>query len=61
MLESRFVLDASAALIGLDALSSGQEFESWEMQPDAAGSKGLPSRDPISESLKPLCGRVLLG
>ena len=61
MLESRFVLDASAALIGLDALSSGQEFESWEMQPDAAGSKGLPSRDPISESLNPSAGGFSLG
>ncbi|HBV62737.1 MAG TPA: hypothetical protein DEF45_06910, partial [Rhodopirellula sp.] len=48
-LESRFVLDASAALLGLDALSSGWESQAAEVQSDVSHSTGVSSQEHMFE------------
>ncbi|MGI9441392.1 MAG: Ig-like domain-containing protein, partial [Rubripirellula sp.] len=52
LLESRFVLDASAALVGLDALSSGWEAQSAEVQSDAPHGTAVASQEHMLESVE---------
>ncbi|MCP4942230.1 MAG: DUF4347 domain-containing protein, partial [Planctomycetaceae bacterium] len=52
LLESRFVLDASAALVGLDALSSGWEAQSAEVQSDASHGTAVASQEHMLESVE---------
>ncbi|MGI9468884.1 MAG: DUF4347 domain-containing protein, partial [Rubripirellula sp.] len=52
LLESRFVLDASAALVGLDALSSGWEAQSAEVQSDASHGAAVASQEHMFESVE---------
>ncbi|MCH1442093.1 MAG: DUF4347 domain-containing protein, partial [Rubripirellula sp.] len=52
LLESRFVLDASAALLGLDALNSVWEAQAATVQRDVSGSTGFSAEDHLSDSME---------
>ena len=51
VLESRFVLDASAALVGLGALGSAWEAQSEAVQGDASVSTGVPAQEHLADSM----------
>ena len=52
LLESRFVLDASAALVGLDALNAGWETQAAEVQSDSSYGTAVASQEPMLESVE---------
>ena len=52
LLESRFVLDASAALVGLDVLSSGWEAPASDVQGDPSVCEDVSSQHRMSESFE---------